>query len=227
MSRRSARCARLPAPPFDRAALSLTFRAPSPHPRPSLPRSSAATSARLCRALRSISSTRVVTRPAREKGHERGEPAMDPHLVYNLQKSEDPSGEPPPPAPDRPSGSTGDPQHTREEPTAASPVPAPAPAFAEAGTGAEADVPATTRAQRLASRCGVSGDGRVAGCPGTAPPPSRPQRHALAMRPPRKTRLFSSLNYSRAGRCRSSRERGPTHSSIKTGGVKKPSFSSG
>ena len=62
------RFARLPAPPFARAALSLASRAPSPHPRPSLPRSSAATSARLRRALRSISSTRFVRRPARGKG---------------------------------------------------------------------------------------------------------------------------------------------------------------
>ena len=164
---------------------------------------------------------------------------MDPHLVYNPKKSEDPSGEPPPLAPDRPSGSTGDPQRTREGPTAASPTPAPAPASAGTDTGAEADVPATTRAQRLASRRDVSGDGRIDGCRETAPPPfglprqtlasppSRPPRHALTMRPPRKTRLFSSPNCLRAGRRRSSRERGPTHSSIKTGGVKKPSFSSG
>ena len=98
---------------------------------------------------------------------------MDPHLAYTPQKPEDPFGEPPPPAPDRPSGSTGDPQHTRDEPTTASPAPAPAPASAGADTGAEAHVPATTRAQRLASRRGVSGAERVAGCPGTAPPPSR------------------------------------------------------
>ena len=50
------RCARLAAPPLARAALSLASRAPSPHPRPSLPRSSAATSARLRCVLRSISS---------------------------------------------------------------------------------------------------------------------------------------------------------------------------
>ena len=180
MSRRSATLYSPPAPPFARAALSLASRAPSPHPRPSLPRSSAATSARLRRALRSISSNSCcdASRPG-GKGHERGEPAMDPCLVYTLKKSEDPSGEPSPLAPDRPSGSTGDPQHTRDEPATASPVPAPAPASAGADTGAEADVPATTRAQRLASRRGVSGAGRVAGCPGTAPPPSRPPRHTL------------------------------------------------
>ena len=38
-------------------------------------------------------------------------------------------------------------------------------------------------------------------------------------------RLFGFLNYPRAGRRRSSSERGPANSSIKTGGVKKPSFS--
>ena len=64
-------------------------------------------------------------------------------------------------------------------PVTVGPAPAPAPASAEAGTGAEADVPATTRAQRQASRRGVSGAGRVAGCPGTASPPLRPPRHAL------------------------------------------------
>ena len=56
MYRRSATLRSPPAPPFGRAALSLASRAPSPHPRSSLPRSSAATSARLRRALRSISS---------------------------------------------------------------------------------------------------------------------------------------------------------------------------
>ena len=91
--------------------------------------------------------------------------------------------------------------------------------------------------RRLVSRRGVSGTGRVANCPRTAPPssrpprhtlpspPSRPPRHALVMWPPRKTRLFGFLNYPRAGRRRSSSERGPANSSIKTGGVKKPSFS--
>ena len=74
---------------------------------------------------------------------------MDPHLEYILKKPEGPSGEPPPLAPDRPSGSTGDPQLAHDEaddaPVAASPAPAPTPASAGGGTGAEADVPATTR----------------------------------------------------------------------------------
>ena len=53
--------------------------------------------------------------------------------------------------PDRPSGTSGDHQHTRDGPTAASPAPAPAPAFAGPDTEAEACVPAATRAQARVS----------------------------------------------------------------------------
>ena len=58
------RCAR----PFARAALSLASRAPSPRPRPSLLWSSAATSARLRRALRSVSSNPCFDTSCRENG---------------------------------------------------------------------------------------------------------------------------------------------------------------
>ena len=234
------RCARLPAPPLTRAALSLASRAP--HPRPSLPRSSAATYARLRRVLRSISSPPCsIHAPPRCK---RGTSARNQQWILTsrtIYKSRPPlaSGSAAPTRPEDPSGWTEERPHDEADatPVTAPPAPAPAPASAEAGTGAEADVPATTRAQRMASRRGVSGAGRVAGCPGTASPPlrqtrhalasplSRPPRHALAMRPPQKTRPFSFLNHLRADRRRSSRERGSAHSSIKTGGVKKPSFS--
>ena len=63
----------------------------------------------------------------------------------------------------------------------------------------------------------VSGAGRVARCPGTAsphlPPPSRPARHTLAIRPPRKAQPFTFVNYPRADRHRNPRERRPAHSS--------------
>ena len=99
------------------------------------------------RCSSTVSSTRVVARPAQEKGARARGNQQWIHTSRTLDRSRKILRENRPHLPpDRPSGSTGDPQFAHDEaddaPVAASPAPAPTPASAGAGTGAEADVPA-------------------------------------------------------------------------------------
>ena len=165
-------------PPFARAALSLASRAPSPHPRPSLLWPSAATSARLRRALRSVSSNPCLDTSCRENGPRVRNLHWNPTSRILLRRRKFLRA--------RTHYSR---KVLRDCPAALRklttdrrrlPLPPRQLPLLRGQTQRQRLMSRLRHERRLTSRCGVSGTRRVPNCPGASPPPSRPPRHTLA-----------------------------------------------